>query len=642
MVLFIKKLKFLVFCSCFHVFSTQYCKSCEWNGSSCDLSLNGRIFSHSVNSLVTRWLKCEQTTDMDICLNLKCQWIPSGDGYCIVPPVEQANEEAKLIKEVSSAECSTAFKEYFVSYQVCILCWTDSDCCNEINKLDGVECGLTDGYCTETEAVSLALSPRSDKDNLWESLGQAGCVTASAFGQYLRCQSITDEQKCIDFCRWRDEQNGCFVDPNQMINKETAHYFTYLFLYQDRQECSMFNNSECINTCTDTKSVSVDNSGGISIDSGSIYIDCHNGIQNMMQSYCTPDCPCNIGEGDCNDDSDCIGKLICKQQSGIDICAIYTPIIQDNIQDNIQNSIENCHDPYPNGHSQYCSIECKCDKYEGDCDTDDQCKDGLMCLQLTGIDVCFPPGQSYTPPIEDNNKIYIPPPSGGLVGISNCHIYPIMHADYCNYQCPCDIGEGDCDTDEECIKYYICPQKDGTDVCIDPQDPTRGLEPKASDECTAHRNSNPANSPDHCTERCPCGEGEGDCDNDKQCQEGHYCVEDAGTDYCQVQPQKKRFSSSTTEKRTRPSSSDKPVRGSFGSGGGGIGGGRESGDGGSIGGGRDTVGGGRAGGDGSIGASIGGGRGDRDGVGSSRENGGGGIGASIGSRGDRDSAELGM
>lgn len=42
---------------------------------------------------------------------------------------------------------------------------------------------------------------------------------------------------------------------------------------------------------------------------------------------------------------------------------------------------------------------------------------------------------------------------------------PVGHNDYCRDCGPCAVGEGDCDTDDECQGSLICPQVSGTDVC---------------------------------------------------------------------------------------------------------------------------------------------------------------------------------
>ena len=101
--------------------------------------------------------------------------------------------------------------------------------------------------------------------------------------------------------------------------------------------------------------------------------DCHENPPGHS-SYCSSSCPCGDGEGDCDNDSQCKDGLVCKQQSGTDFC--------------VSSGNDNgCH-IYSPGHSSYCSSSCPCDKGEGDCDNDSQCKDGLVCEQRSGTDFC--------------------------------------------------------------------------------------------------------------------------------------------------------------------------------------------------------------------------------------------------------------
>jgi len=39
-----------------------------------------------------------------------------------------------------------------------------------------------------------------------------------------------------------------------------------------------------------------------------------------LWNFCSPDCPCGLGEGDCDTDSDCAGSLKCIQKTGVDTC----------------------------------------------------------------------------------------------------------------------------------------------------------------------------------------------------------------------------------------------------------------------------------------------------------------------------------
>jgi hypothetical protein len=190
--------------------------------------------------------------------------------------------------------------------------------------------------------------------------------------------------------------------------------------------------------------------------------------------YCSdPDCgPCDKGEGDCDNDGECAGDLICPQVSGPDTC---------------QEPGGEC--TLLEGHLDYCSDpDCgPCDKGEGDCDNDSECAGDLICPQVSGPDTCQEPGGECTL----------------LEG----------HLDYCSDpDCgPCDKGEGDCDNDSECKSGLTCIQVTGTDVCC----------------------SHPLGHLDYCRDCGPCAAGQGDCDNDSECAGDLTCPQVPGTDTCQ-------------------------------------------------------------------------------------------------------------
>eukprot|EP00916_Digyalum_oweni_P012258 GHVL01020308.1.p1 GENE.GHVL01020308.1~~GHVL01020308.1.p1 ORF type:complete len:701 (-),score=116.68 GHVL01020308.1:253-2355(-) len=109
-----------------------------------------------------------------------------------------------------------------------------------------------------------------------------------------------------------------------------------------------------------------------------------------------------------------------------------------------------CHSGLSYGASNYCSANCKCDKGEGGCTSDSGCTDGLYCIYQNGVNTC-----------EDLTDIFNP-------NVSNCdnRNLPIYHSDYCTIECPCEPGEGDCDTNEQCKGSSVCLQRLGVDLCI--------------------------------------------------------------------------------------------------------------------------------------------------------------------------------
>ena len=65
---------------------------------------------------------------------------------------------------------------------------------------------------------------------------------------------------------------------------------------------------------------------------------------------------------------------------------------------------EECHGGAALGSASYCTTDCKCETEEGDCDNDDECATGSVCVAdigatygwAAGTDVCnFPGGSKY-------------------------------------------------------------------------------------------------------------------------------------------------------------------------------------------------------------------------------------------------------
>ena len=81
----------------------------------------------------------------------------------------------------------------------------------------------------------------------------------------------------------------------------------------------------------------------------------------------------------------------------------------------------------------FCTIEKPCGENQGDCDSDAECSDELVC----GLNNC-PTSLGYSP---DFDCCY-----GVFVGDDN----------FCTPDNPCGVDEGDCDTDNECQAGLLC------------------------------------------------------------------------------------------------------------------------------------------------------------------------------------------
>lgn len=93
---------------------------------------------------------------------------------------------------------------------------------------------------------------------------------------------------------------------------------------------------------------------------------------------CTPGCPCNEGQGDCDTDVDCAGNLVCSKNVGGNY--------------GLASYMDICEDPCPPLDTsrpglwvgEFCTSTCPCRLGEGDCDEDEQCAAGYVCGQNVG------------------------------------------------------------------------------------------------------------------------------------------------------------------------------------------------------------------------------------------------------------------
>ena len=164
--------------------------------------------------------------------------------------------------------------------------------------------------------------------------------------------------------------------------------------------------------------------------------------EDDIGSYCTPECPCEHGQGDCDDPEDCTtgfclidaGVAFGYDDPEVDVCSNVCPT-------------EGV------GAGNFCTPECPCGPGQGDCDGPEDCTTGL-CLRDAGlafgfsdreIDVC----SAVCPTIGN--------------GAGN----------FCTPECPCYTGQGDCDTSADCRPGLTCAQNVGaswgqpadTDIC---------------------------------------------------------------------------------------------------------------------------------------------------------------------------------
>jgi len=85
-----------------------------------------------------------------------------------------------------------------------------------------------------------------------------------------------------------------------------------------------------------------------------------------------------------------------------------------------------------NGNLGFCSCQ-SCSENEGDCDSNNECLDGLVC----GLNNC-------------------PASLGHDSEVDCCYEAIVGTEDFCSYSEPCETDEGDCDSDDECEFDLSC------------------------------------------------------------------------------------------------------------------------------------------------------------------------------------------
>ena len=119
-------------------------------------------------------------------------------------------------------------------------------------------------------------------------------------------------------------------------------------------------------------------------------------LVNCYNSTCSLESPCHQGEGDCDDDSDCAGSLVCGINNcesgprGLDCCTSTCHNDSNCLNQECNTEVNQCRlDAYSNDWSK-CSQVSPCADGEGDCDQHADCEGELLC----GVDNCIE-GPSY-------------------------------------------------------------------------------------------------------------------------------------------------------------------------------------------------------------------------------------------------------
>ena len=163
------------------------------------------------------------------------------------------------------------------------------------------------------------------------------------------------------------------------------------------------------------------------------------GVSSFDWACCSNSSPCNVGGGDCDNDSECAGNLSC--------------------------GTDNCINDFPSG-SWHSTADC----CVGECCAQKRHSKSTMnkYLQLvivtSIITICVSSETHTVVTVNGDSCIFFaaptaatttPPPNG-------CNGIPSMDWACCSNSSPCNLGGGDCDSDSECAGNLSC----GTDNCI--------------------------------------------------------------------------------------------------------------------------------------------------------------------------------
>lgn len=208
--------------------------------------------------------------------------------------------------------------------------------------------------------------------------------------------------------------------------------------------------SHCENGVQDVDEVGVDIGGSCDACGGA----------NGDFDFCSPACPCAAGQGDCDVDADCLAGNVCGVGNAgrfglaksVGVC--WPSTCENGVLDGDETGIDfggSCGGSCggTNGDWAFCSTDCPCSEGEGDCDSDAECVDGTVCSDSRGY--FFGLHRSV-----------------GVCTRTGC--YSSLFA-FCEPWCPCGIGEGDCDFDEDCFGNLVCDTSvvvGSVHVCVSP------------------------------------------------------------------------------------------------------------------------------------------------------------------------------
>jgi hypothetical protein len=174
---------------------------------------------------------------------------------------------------------------------------------------------------------------------------------------------------------------------------------------------------------------------------------------NPTTTFCSAACPCDVGEGDCDGNDQCLPGLRCADvgtdeglPSSYAVCERINPASCGTFPADVGANFCRWDD----------SEICACSHGQGDCDQDHDCGGSLECQLNTGSAVGLPAHYAVCVyPAAPGCARYVPTTGTG-------------NDAFCTEACPCDIGQGDCDNSNQCRGGLVCASNVGADFGLDP------------------------------------------------------------------------------------------------------------------------------------------------------------------------------
>ncbi|HLC62326.1 MAG TPA: hypothetical protein VJI52_04895, partial [Candidatus Nanoarchaeia archaeon] len=265
----------------------------------------------------------------------------------------------------------------------------------------------------------------------------------------------SERESKVDGCGSSACNDGACVDstPNPTVPRGDMDYCVDHLCGAGEGDCDGDSQCRAGLTCVNNVGASYGFDSGVDVCEGDSGSDGGNSdSQPGDLDYCEVNGPCGEGEGDCDVDNECQSGLTCVSNVG-DFYG-YSP------STDVCEGDSGWDSGLPAGDMDYC-VGTLCGEGEGDCDGDDECGGGLICVQNVGADYGFGSGVDVCESTDWGD--------GGADSL------PVGDLDYCSESNQCFEGEGDCDNDFECRDGLICVQNvgadygfsSGTDVCED-------------------------------------------------------------------------------------------------------------------------------------------------------------------------------